>query len=210
MLRFRQAAEGKAGRRVDEAVSLQSVSKRLGERHVLKNVTFAVMKGDIFGCLGPNGAGKTTAIGIMLGLLRPTSGEVRVLGRDPQNDQVRERIGFVLEINGLYDNLSAAENLTYYGELYGVPSLADNVARVLQAAHLADRAHDKAGTYSKGMRQRLALARALLHDPEVLVLDEPTGDVDPRGDGEMCFTILEKARTLGDGALETILMRFSS
>jgi ABC-2 type transport system ATP-binding protein len=179
------------------AISLEGVSKRLSGRQVLSDVGFAVEPGDIFGCLGPNGAGKTTTIRIILGLLKASAGTVRVLGRDPSDEGVRNRIGFLLEIDGLYDNLSAWDNLAYYARLYGVRQNAGRIGAVLEGAGLADRATDKVRTYSKGMRQRLALARSILHQPEVLVLDEPTAGLDPGGQLDVRRMLLDLSHSEG-------------
>jgi ABC-2 type transport system ATP-binding protein len=178
----------------EPVIVLSEVKKDLGTRTVLKDVTFQVERGDIFGYLGPNGAGKTTTIRIMLGLLSPSSGKVSVLGQDVAIDETRRRVGFVLEMDGLYDNMSARENLVYYGRIYGVADAGPKITQLLQQVRLADREKDKVGTYSKGMRQRLALARALLHDPEVLILDEPTAGVDPSGQIEVRQIIQDMAR----------------
>ena len=151
----------------------------------------AVKQGDIFGYLGPNGAGKTTTIRIILGLLTATSGKVSLLGQDVQVNNVRQKIGFVLEADGLYDNLTAAENLLYYARLYDIPQPAQKIITVLKQVGLAERARDKVGAYSKGMRQRLALARAIAPDPEILVLDEPTAGVDPTGQIEIRQLMLD-------------------
>jgi ABC-2 type transport system ATP-binding protein len=151
----------------------------------------AVKQGDIFGYLGPNGAGKTTTIRIILGLLTATSGKVSLLGQDVQVDKVRQKIGFVLEADGLYDNLSAYDNLLYYARLYDIPQPLQRIDKVLKQVGLAERGKDKVSTYSKGMRQRLALARAIAPDPEVLVLDEPTAGVDPTGQIEIRQLMLD-------------------
>jgi len=181
----------------DPAFSLSHVSKKLGTRQVLRDVSFDVQYGDIFGYLGPNGAGKTTSIRILLGLLRADSGNVAVLGRDTSVDANRKRIGFVLESDGLYENLSASDNLSYYGSMYGVARPAARIEEVLTLVRLKDRARDKVGSYSKGMRQRLALARAVLHNPDALVLDEPTAGVDPTGQIEVRQLVLDMARKEG-------------
>ncbi len=149
------------------------------------------------GLLGPNGAGKTTTIRIVLGLLPTTSGRVSVLGRDVSVDETRRDIGFVLEADGLYDNMTARDNIVFYSRIYGVPSSAENISQVLRTVGLSDRAGDKVATYSKGMRQRLALARAMVHNPRVLVLDEPTAGVDPSGQIEVRQIILDMARREG-------------
>jgi ABC-2 type transport system ATP-binding protein len=180
-----------------DAISLEGVSKKLSGRQVLRDLSFAVEPGDIFGCLGPNGAGKTTTIRIILGLLQASAGKVRVLGTDPGEDRIRNKVGFLLEVDGLYDNLSAWDNLAHYGRLYGVRDVAPRIRAVLDGAGLADRALDKVSAYSKGMRQRLALARALLHRPEILVLDEPTAGLDPGGQLEVRRMLLELSREEG-------------
>ena len=130
-------------------------------------------------------------------LLQASAGRVRVLGSDPSEDWVRNKVGFLLETDGLYDHLSAWDNLAYYGRLYGVRDVAPRIEAVLEGAGLADRALDKVSAYSKGMRQRLALARALLHRPEILVLDEPTAGLDPGGQLEVRRMLLELSREEG-------------
>jgi ABC-2 type transport system ATP-binding protein len=176
---------------MNDIITLEHVNKELGKRQILKDVTLVVKQGDIFGYLGPNGAGKTTTIRIILGLLAATSGKVSLLGQDVQVDKVRKKIGFVLEADGLYDNLTASENLLYYARLYDIPQPAQKVEKVLKQVGLAERARDKVATYSKGMRQRLALARAIAPDPEILVLDEPTAGVDPTGQIEIRQLMLD-------------------
>jgi ABC-2 type transport system ATP-binding protein len=187
---------------MDDIINLEHVYKKLGNREILKDVTFVVKRGDIFGYLGPNGAGKTTSIRIIMGLFAPTSGKVSVLGQDTQSDNVRKKIGFVLEADGLYENMAAYDNLVYYARLYDVTRPDEKVNRAIGLVGLADRAKDKVGTYSKGMRQRLALARAMLSDPEVLVLDEPTAGVDPSGQIEIRRVMLDMVHKEG----KTILL----
>jgi ABC-2 type transport system ATP-binding protein len=176
---------------MNDIITLEYVNKELGKRQILKDVNMTVKQGDIFGYLGPNGAGKTTTIRIILGLLAATSGKVTLLGQDVRIDNVRKKIGFVLEADGLYDNLTAAENLLYYARLYDIPQPAEKIITVLKQVGLVERARDKVGAYSKGMRQRLALARAIAPDPEVLVLDEPTAGVDPTGQIEIRQLMLD-------------------
>jgi ABC-2 type transport system ATP-binding protein len=178
---------------MSEAITLENVSKKLGGRQILNKVSFAIQTGDIFGYLGPNGAGKTTTIRILLGLMNPNSGRVTVLGKNVSVDENRKKVGFVLEVDGLYDNLSAFDNLVFYSRLYGVSLPPDKILSILKTVRLSDRSRDKVGAYSKGMRQRLALARAMVHDPEVLVLDEPTAGVDPTGQIEVRQIILDMA-----------------
>ena len=159
---------------MNPAINLEKVSKNLGNREILKGISFAVEPGDIFGYLGPNGAGKTTTIRVILGLFKPNSGEAYILGKDAADDSAREKVGFVLEADGLYDNLTAYENLDYYCQIYGVPQTQakERTEEMLELVDLSDRASDKVATYSKGMRQKLALARAMVHEPELLILDE--------------------------------------
>ena len=176
---------------MDAVISLEHVNKELGGRQILKDVTLSVKQGDIFGYLGPNGAGKTTTIRIILGLMQATSGNVFVLGKEVQDDKTRRKIGFVLEADGLYDGMTAYANLTYYAGLYDIEQPAQRIDAALKLMGLADRAGDKVSAYSKGMRQRLALARAMTPDPDLLVLDEPTAGVDPTGQIEMRQLMLD-------------------
>jgi len=166
---------------MEDVINLEHVNKELGGRQILKDVTLSVRKGDIFGYLGPNGAGKTTTIRIILGLMKATSGKVSVLEQDVQIDKTRRKLGFVLETDGLFDNMTALDNLVYYAKLYDLEQPAQRSLDALKSVGLTDRARDKVGDYSRGMRQRLALARAMIPDPELLVLDEPTAGVDPTG-----------------------------
>jgi ABC-2 type transport system ATP-binding protein len=159
----------------------------------LKGISFTVARGDIFGYLGPNGAGKTTTIRILLGLLQADSGRLDIMGQDISSSQTRKRIGFALDPDGLYDNMTAEENLQFYAQIYGLASAGQKTAELLKAVELSDRAKDRVGTYSKGMRQRLALARAMIHDPEVLIFDEPTAGVDPTGQIEVRQIMLDAA-----------------
>ncbi len=182
---------------MDSVITLERISKQLGGRDILKDVSFAVTQGDIFGYLGPNGAGKTTTIRIFLGLLQATSGKASILGQDVSSDEIRKRIGFVLESDGLYDNMSAYENVAYFARIYGVSQPTERIEKVLGLVGLSDRAKDKVGIYSKGMRQRLALARAMVHDPDILILDEPTAGVDPSGQIEVRQIILDMAHEKG-------------
>jgi ABC-2 type transport system ATP-binding protein len=179
------------------AITLAEVNKRLGHREVLKSVSFTVEPGDIFGYLGPNGAGKTTTIRVILGLLKPDAGKVSLLGQDVMVDETRKHVGFVLESDGLYDNISGYENIAYYAQVYGVPKTVAMTDRVIGLVRLTDRARDKVSVYSKGMRQRLALARAMVHNPDILILDEPTAGVDPSGQIEVRQIILDMAHKEG-------------
>ncbi len=164
------------------AVELAGVTKRFGGIVAVDGLTITVERGEILGLLGPNGSGKTTTLNMILGLLSPTSGSIQVLGKDMSREQrsVRRLLGTVTQETALYAELSAEANLRFHADLFDVPvkGLDDRITRVLELVQLADRRHDRSGTFSGGMRRRLALARALLHEPELLFLDEPTLGVD--------------------------------
>jgi ABC-2 type transport system ATP-binding protein len=164
------------------ALSVHNLAKRFGDRVAFRDVSFEVGYGEVFGFLGPNGAGKTTIVRTLGTLLAPTSGSATVAGipLTPENGvEIRHRIAIMPESPGLYLRLSVTENLECFADLYEVPDTGDRIDRALRAVHLADRAHDVCGTLSKGLRQRVAMARALLSDPQVLFLDEPTSGLDP-------------------------------
>lgn len=160
----------------------------------VEDVTFQVEEGELFGVLGPNGAGKTTTVKMLTTILLPTSGSGSVLGFDlsKQTVEIRKRIGFTFGgSRGLYSRLTAKENLAYFAELYGLkPEFSrKRIVEMLEMVGLLSRADDRVETFSSGMQQRLHLARALLHDPEVLFLDEPTVGIDPVGARELRQTI---------------------
>jgi ABC-2 type transport system ATP-binding protein len=164
-------------------IQISALSRRFGETNAVDQLTLDVQAGEIFGFLGHNGAGKTTTIRLLNGVIEPTSGSARVLGLDPQADgpALRARTGVLTETPSLDERLTARDNLSFYAVLYNVPEavVKQRVQSMLEEFDLADRADEKVGGYSKGMKQRLALARALLHKPEVLFLDEPTTALDP-------------------------------
>jgi len=179
---------------MDTAIKLEGIKKSLGKNTVLKGIDFSVETGDLFGYLGPNGAGKTTTIRIILGLYQPDSGDLQVLGRDINNSNTRKKIGFVLDLDGLYDGMTARDNLVFYAKIYGVDADKDRIDNLLDIVELTGRGDDKVHAYSTGMRQRLALARSMVHDPEVLVLDEPTSGVDPSGQIQIRKILLNLVR----------------
>jgi ABC-2 type transport system ATP-binding protein len=166
-------------------IEIQNLTKhfstRNGELVAVDNLSLSVAPGQIFGFLGPNGAGKTTTVRMLTCLLRPTSGTASIngfaLGQDDQ--EIRARVGLLTETPGLYDTMSAEKNLTLFGRLYGVKDAARQAHRFLHMMELWERRDDPVGAFSKGMRQKLAIARAALHDPDVLFLDEPTSGLDP-------------------------------
>jgi len=170
----------------------------------VKDVSFEVNYGELFGLVGPNGAGKTTTIKLLTTMLIPTSGNATVLGLDIQKDvtKIRERIGIVLGgERGLYTRVSAIDNLRYFADLYGVPVNIQKkrIKELLQFMGLWDRARDRVETYSKGMKQRLHLARGLIHDPQLIFMDEPTIGLDPEIAKEtrnMIKELVEKGKTV--------------
>src|ERR687886_137404 len=168
--------------------------RRSKEVEAVRGISFAVRPGELYGLLGPNGAGKTTTIKMLITLLLPTAGSARVLGYDVVEDarKVRERIGYVFGgERGLYERLPAIDNLRYFAELYGVPPREQRkrIDYLLELVGLKGRERERVEGYSRGMRQRLHIARGLIHDPPVVFLDEPTIGVDPVGARELRATI---------------------
>ena len=165
------------------AVKVDALSKRFGDFVAVDAISFEVPRGQIFGFLGPNGAGKTTTIRMLLGLLRPTTGRATVLGLDSEREAeaIRQRIGYMSQKFSLYDDLTVGENLDFYGGVYGVRGarLRQRKAVILEMAGLTGRERTITRNLSGGWKQRLALGAALLHEPEILFLDEPTAGVDP-------------------------------
>src|SRR2546429_7651494 len=165
----------------------------------VRGIDFEVSEGELFGLLGPNGAGKTTTIKMLVTLLIPSSGTARVLGHDVVRDAqaVRKQIGYVFGGDrGAYQRLSGLDNLRYFSELYGVPPKVQKrrIPELLEVVRLTGRERERVQGYSRGMRQRLHIARGLLHDPPVIVLDEPTIGLDPVGARELRNTIAELAQ----------------
>lgn len=175
----------------------KNLTKRFGDLVAVDDLTLSIKEGEVFGLLGPNGAGKTTTVRMLCCLISPTSGSAEVAGHDVGNEEdslnIRRVIGFVPDNVGLYDKLTTYENLDYYGKLYKCPEpeRKENIERILKLLDLWDKREVLAGTFSKGMKQKLSLARALIHDPQILFMDEPTANLDP-----------EAAKTVRDFILE--------
>jgi ABC-2 type transport system ATP-binding protein len=167
------------------AIALTEVTRRFDGLNAVDTLSFQVQSGEIFGLLGPNGAGKTTTVNLITGLLRRHGGQVRVLGLDPQVEsrQVRQCIGLVPQETNLYADLSALDNLWHHAALYCVDLtlVGRRIEELLRLVELWKRRKGRVATYSGGMKRRLALARALLHDPEIILFDEPTLGVDVQG-----------------------------
>lgn len=167
---------------MDTTIILNHLIKKYGNYCAVEDLSFSIERGEVFGLLGPNGAGKTTTLNMITGLVSPTAGDVRVGGIDPyaKPRAVRKMLGFVPQETALYEELSAQENLEYAYALYGgEPScMTQRIHEMLDLMSLSERAKDRVKTFSGGMKRRLALGRALLHDPEILFLDEPTLGVD--------------------------------
>jgi ABC-type multidrug transport system ATPase subunit len=184
----------------DLVIQTRELGKRYGERIVaVDRLSMAVRRGEVYGFLGPNGAGKTTTLRLLLGLVRPTSGSALVLGLPPGSPQGLARIGALIETPSFYPFLSGHDNLRVLAGHAGVPEA--RIEGVLEEVELTARAGDRFGTYSLGMKQRLGVAAALLKDPELLILDEPTNGMDPAGMAEMRTFV----RGLGRGRRTVLL-----
>ena len=167
----------------EAAIHTIDLTRDFGSIRAVDHLTLDVPPGIIFGFLGPNGAGKTTTIHLLLGLLEPTDGQAGVLGLDPrtQSAQIRARSGALLEFSGLYERLTAEDNLEFYGRVWHMPAaeLQTRIKELLTHFALYDRRKERVGSWSRGMKQKLAIARVLLHRPELIFLDEPTAGLDP-------------------------------
>ncbi|MCI0361872.1 MAG: ABC transporter ATP-binding protein [Planctomycetaceae bacterium] len=178
-------------------IRARDLRKAYAKIQAVDGVSLELVAGETFGLLGPNGAGKTTTIYMLIGALRPDDGEVAINGStDPTRPDVRRQIGVAPQVEALYDELSAVENLSFFGRLYSLSGdrLKQRVSWCLGLAGLAARAGDRVKTYSGGMKRRLNLACALVHDPPVLLLDEPTAGVDPQSRNHLLDSIEELAR----------------
>jgi len=183
---------------METLIELKNVNKKFGARSAVQNVSFSVQRGEIFGLLGHNGAGKSTIIGMMLGQVWADSGEIRLFNYNiySQRENALRKVGAIFETPSFYDYLSGWKNLEILS-YYSAPTSSERIKQVIDWVGLTGREHSKVRTYSHGMRTRLALAQALLPEPELLILDEPGDGLDPEGIAEMRHTILRLHRELG-------------
>src|ERR1700730_3357460 len=179
-------------------IEVEHLSKRYGDFTAVDDVTFSALPGEIFGLLGPNGAGKTTTIGCISSLLTPTSGHVRIMGHDVVREGMtaRRSVGVVPQEIALYDDLSARENLAYWGGAQGLrgSDLRSHIQEVLELAGLLDRAKEPVKQFSGGMKRRLNFACGIVHQPKVLLLDEPTVGVDPQSRVRLLELVRQQAQ----------------
>ena len=178
------------------AIEVSGLAKRYGRFEALRGVDLSVRRGEVFGLVGPNGAGKTTLIKGLVGALRPSGGIVGVMGLSPLKDraELRRRIGYMPQGPALYEDLSARGNIAFFGAAHGTEGLRKRVDEVLNFTELSERADDPVHTFSGGMKRRVSLACALVHEPEVIFLDEPTAAVDPQLRSRFWKTFRELAR----------------
>lgn len=186
-------------------VSVRNLSKAYADAIAVKRLSFDIHRGDFFGLLGPNGAGKTTTIGMITGLISPSEGTINIDGLKVFNNslKIKRKIGFVPQDFAFYPTLSAKDNLLFFGRVFGLRSkpLKRQIRNVLQSVELLDNAGDRVSTFSNGMKRRLNIAIGMLHNPEILVLDEPTVGVD----AHVKQVILENLQTLNQGGLTILL-----
>lgn len=183
---------------MEYAISIKHLNKKFNDFTAVDDLSFDIPKGKIFGFLGPNGSGKSTTIRMICGVLRPTSGEGKVLGYDiiKESEKIKQNIGYMSQKFSLYEDLTVEENLDFYGNIYMLPKerLAQRKLELIEMANLKGKEKSLAGTLSGGWKQRLALGCALIHSPSLLVLDEPTAGVDPVSRREFWHTITELAK----------------
>lgn len=190
--------------KTEKYIELKHVTKKYQDLTAVNDLSFSVYEGDIFGFLGPNGSGKSTSIRMMLSLVRPTSGYINMFGYDirTHRNKVLKNIGALIERPDFYDYLPAQQNLEIFGSLSQTPNLNNRIDETLELVGLRQRAQSKVKTYSQGMKQRLGIAQALLHNPKMIILDEPANGLDPQGQKEM----RELIKTINQEKKITILL----
>jgi len=179
-------------------IRIENVTKRFGSKVVVDNISLHVERGKLFGLIGPNGAGKTTTISMIIGALSPDTGTIQINGGKPGDQSVKRLLGIVPQTLAVYENLSAHENLDFFGRLYGLTGndLKDRIQHVFEIVNLTERRHERVSKFSGGMKRRLNIAAALLHRPSLIILDEPTVGVDPQSRNAI-FESLKKLKDEG-------------
>lgn len=189
---------------MEMVLDIQHLSKKYGKKTALEDITFSVPEGTCFGLLGPNGAGKSTTMKILTGIVEADQGTAIVLGMNSNENQlaIKQQVGYVPQSITLYEDLNAYDNLLFFGQMYGVKGsqLKERITTVLTQTGLLDRAKDKVKEYSGGMKRRINIAAALLHDPKILILDEPTVGIDPQSRNH----IFDMIRTLKENGVTII------
>lgn len=180
-------------------IQVKDLNKDFGEIKAVSNLSFSVPAGQVYGFLGQNGAGKSTTIRMLLTLIKPSSGTIQIFGMELQKHrkEILRKVGAIIERPDLYKYLTALENLRIFGIMSGIKVSEKKLMDQLAMVGLADRAHSKVKTYSQGMKQRLGIATALVHDPELIILDEPTNGLDPQGIADIRNLILHLKKDLG-------------
>ncbi|MGI6081682.1 MAG: ABC transporter ATP-binding protein [Limnochordia bacterium] len=175
-------------------IRTEGLTKRFGQLTAVEDLNIHVEKGEIYGFLGPNGAGKTTTAMMLLGLLKPTAGSVYLFGKELTSDYfgIKRRVGVLSEFQYLYEDMTAYEYLRFFGQLYQIDDIDQRITNMLGLFNLDHRKHELLGGYSKGMKQKLGLARAMLHDPDLVILDEPVSSLDPYGIKEVRDIIMDE------------------
>ncbi|MDP2628267.1 MAG: ABC transporter ATP-binding protein [Nanoarchaeota archaeon] len=180
----------------EKIIEVKNLSKQFKEVKAVNNLNINVFRGDVFGFLGPNGAGKSTTIRMLLSLISPTEGEIKIFGKSlkEKRNEILKKVGAIVEKPDFYDYLTAFKNLEILGQFSGINPSKNKIMEILELVGLEKRFNSKVKTYSHGMKQRLGIAQALLHDPDLIILDEPTTGLDPQGMKEIRELIISLSR----------------
>ncbi len=186
-----------------EVINVQNLSKQFNEIHAVNGLSFTVNEGDVYGFLGQNGAGKSTTIRMLLSLIKPTGGQIEIFGKNllTRRSEILKQVGAVIEKPDLYKYLSAYQNLRIFAKMSGVKVTKELLMTQLKMVGLDERAHSKVKTFSQGMKQRLGIAVALVHNPKLIILDEPTNGLDPQGIADMRNLIIRLSKEMGKTVL---------